>query len=411
MRKAAFVAMPWENAVAISGVGTVSRLLGLVAAGMGVMWAVVRGRARRAGGFLVGTMFFLLWGATTVGWTIDPTGTVLRAKTYAQLALMVWLFWELADTTERHRSLLQAYVLGASCTAVTTIWNYVSGAQTLDARYTAAGFNANDLATVLVLAIPIAWHLSLDSAGLVMRWVNRLYLPLAMAGVVLTASRGALIAGMVALTIVPLTARRLPSRDKLVVAVFLVLCVCVVAVATPETSWQRFGTTGAELESGNISDRGAIWAAGSRVFLRHPMMGIGIGAYPEAMLPELGRRFAAHNSFLVVLVEQGALGLVLFLMLFLLALRPWEQFATPVARFRYVLLATLMIGIVPLSWDYAKPTWFILAMLAAQIRVPRQVLSGSLSRDTGVSAYRRPAAMRPTAGRPDRVPWAAGGGR
>jgi hypothetical protein len=35
-------------------------------------------------------------------------------------------------------------------------------------------------------------------------------------------------------------------------------------------------------------------------------------------------------------------------------------------RFRVVLIATLIIGVMPLNWDYVKTTWFILALLASQ---------------------------------------------
>jgi hypothetical protein len=74
-------------------------------------------------------------------------------------------------------------------------------------RFFAGGADPNSLGMTLALGVPIAWYLSLTAKRPLTRWLRRAYRPLAMFATVLTGSRGAMIAMMVALLIIPLTTR------------------------------------------------------------------------------------------------------------------------------------------------------------------------------------------------------------
>ena len=377
MRSAAFIAlwffvfaMPWENAVVLPGVGTITRVLGLVAFGAGLLSVLVDGKPRRPGAFLVLAALFVTWAFASAFWAEDWFNMARRSKTYAQLGLMAWLLWELTPSQERYARTFQAYVLGSFFAAGATIWNFASGANPIDARYTAAESNANDLALILALAIPMAWYLSLTARGWFWRWTNRLYVPAGIIGVLLTASRGGLITALVALTILPWTLGTIRWQTRTAIGALLLAGAFAVVTVVPRSSWERLATTTANLESGDIGSRGEIWRAGLKVFVQHQVVGVGAGGFGTAVAPELGRPFAAHNAFIAVLVEQGLVGISLFLSMFVVAFRPLDRFATPEKRFRFVLLATLVVGLMPLSWDYAKPMWFVLTMLAAQTRGP-----------------------------------------
>src|SRR5882762_9066546 len=89
-------AMPWEDAITISGFGTSVRLIGMVTLGLGVLAVVERGRVRRpALGHIVMALFVLL-AALSYLWSLFPEGTLIEAFSYVQLFTMVWLIWELA---------------------------------------------------------------------------------------------------------------------------------------------------------------------------------------------------------------------------------------------------------------------------------------------------------------------------
>src|SRR5690348_391755 len=89
-------AMPWEDAITISGFGTSVRLIGMVALGLGVLAIIERGRVRRpAPGHIILALFVLL-AAVSFMWSLYPEGTLVQVFSYLQLLTMVWLIWELA---------------------------------------------------------------------------------------------------------------------------------------------------------------------------------------------------------------------------------------------------------------------------------------------------------------------------
>ena len=125
-------------------------------------------------------------------------------------------------------------------------------------------------------------------------------------------------------------------------------------------------------------------------------MGYGTSAFKYAVNPELGALTqVAHNSYLSVLVEEGIVGLMLYLSMMLSVF--FAVFSLPrlERRFALVLFATLAVAMLPLSWEDQKPVWIVLAVLvgfsnvqaaalgrvAARLRQRSRPLGGDLGRD------------------------------
>ena len=106
--------IPWEKSVVAPGLGTFSRLLGVcaLAAAAGAAW--MRGAIRAPGLALVVAGCFAAWTGLTLFWSVSPAETADRALTFAQLAAMLWLIWEICRTPARQARLMGAYVAGAS---------------------------------------------------------------------------------------------------------------------------------------------------------------------------------------------------------------------------------------------------------------------------------------------------------
>lgn len=365
--------IPFEQIVLVAGTGTMSRIVGVVALGVGVAVAAVRGRFRPPGSFLFVATLFVFWSGVTLFWSVDPDESVKRIKTYAQLVAMAWLIWEFADTEELQGHLVQAFVFACWGVAAATFMSYMRGTLTIDDRYTAEGLNGNDVALTLVLGIPMAWYLAVGRGSWLTRWVNRAYVPVALVALLLTASRGGFVAALPALALIPWTFGRLDWRSKLVLSVLVVASIWLVAIMVPTESWERLATLQSD---GTMGYRRIIWNAGFHVAVNHPVIGVGAGGFPLSVAQELAKPFPAHNAFLSVLVEQGVIGLVIFGSLFVAAIIPHWRTPPLQNRFRVALLATLIIGMIPQNWDYVKSTWFVLALLASQgssvVRVRRR---------------------------------------
>jgi O-antigen ligase len=354
-------AVPWENIILISGIGTIGRLMGMVAAGFALMAALISGRVRRPQPFHVAAVLFVICAGFGVFRTVDEARAIGKFGTYFQLLVVLWMIWELAPSFRHQRGLLLAYVLGAYVAAINTIMVYRSLLGTNVRRFSAQNFDPNDLGMTLALAIPMAWYLGMTYHQPIMRWVCRAYMPLALVAIGLTGSRGALVASIVALLIVPVSMTQL-SPSRVAAGIFLIFASGAAAVSyIPATSWERFGTTRREVltSSGNVNSRLVVWKMGLRAFSHRPLVGYGTSGFNWAV------RSQAHNSWLAVLVEQGIIGFAMYAAMFITVFIRILRMPTMERRFAMVLLATVCIAMLPLGWDDRKPVWVILAVLTA----------------------------------------------
>ena len=268
----------------------------------------------------------------------------------------------------RQRQLMQAYVWGAVAASASAFVRYARGTQTYYRRYAAPGFDPNDFGLILALSIPLALYLALRARGR-MRWLYYAAVLVAISAIFLTASRTALIATFVAFTFVLWTWREADRPQKAASALLLILLAAGLFQGTPAASRERLATIANELTRGTLHNRTTIWKAGLKVLKQHPVIGIGSGAYPEAVRPWLGtpdvpgHYYVAHNTFLSVLVESGLIGFGLYaLALGTLLLFVWTMPATERALW-WVVLAAWAVGVSTLTWEHYKPSWLIMALI------------------------------------------------
>jgi O-antigen ligase len=369
-------AIPWEDAITIADFGTTARLIGMLAGGLGILAIVERGRVRRLSLAHIIMALFVALAAVSYLWSLYPEGTQEQAFSYIQLLAMAWLIWELSPRAREQRRLMQAYLLGTCVSGIDTLYRYLSHQESAYQRYAGARLDANDLGLIMALSIPVSYYLLIESKGKI-AWVYTLQLVLAGTTILLTASRGAALATLVAVAIVPLTHARLTTRQRIAVLLTVSLLAYGALAFVPSTSWDRLSTVPNEFAQGTLTGRTVIWKAGWELFRAHPFLGIGANAFrlivsrvlAEAIHPdEYGRAPAppAHNTFLSVLVEQGVIGLTLFcallvvLALSLRALPPFQQ------KLWIVCLGVWVVGVSSLTWEMRKPTWFFFGLLMAQ---------------------------------------------
>ena len=360
--------LPWDALTDLPIVGSLPRLVGIVASAVGGLYILARGRLRPLSWFHVLAVLFVLWTGASTFWSIDPEATRTRFLTYLQLVVLVWLIWEIGWSPERQRALLQAFVLGAGVAALITVYNYLTGFWSYsEGRFSALGQNPNYLARMCVLALPMAWYLSLSQRHRRLARTWQLYVPLGCTATVLTGSRGAFLAGLVAVVIIPWTLGRLRLRTKAALYAFAIGSLVLVSIFVPETSWERIRSTGADIETGYFGGRGKIWRAGLEVVWEHPLVGVGAGAFGAAVEPALQFAWSSHDAPLAILVEDGIVGLGLFVAMVAAAMKPLWHLPPLQRKLWIVLVAALGVGSLAAASDYQKDFWFVLGLLAAQV--------------------------------------------
>lgn len=295
---------------------------------------------------------------------------------------------------------MQAYILGCYVSIVNIYSNFLAGIQFSINRYSASGFNPNDLGLILALGIPLAWHLAVSEGegkyDYILKIVNYAYLPAATIAILLTGSRGSLIAASAAILFVLGSLNQLGYFRRILIFVGLVGALFVVQGMVPQASIQRLTTLGDFVITGDLPGRVSIWREGFAILSAHPLLGVGSGAFQAAAI-ESGK--VAHNVFVSVLVELGIIGFILFTII--LVITVYQALRQPKwsAWLWLTVLLVWGLGASVHTWEENKPTWFFLSLV---------IVSAALTYPTGET---KPLGQRNEPEAPTIPPFARGAGQ
>jgi O-antigen ligase len=306
-------AIPWEYSMDLGEpLGNVARIAGVLLVLVGIPAVLQAGCLRTPGPMQWLVLAFYLWFCCSYFWTIEPLETLDKLRGYLQEMMIIWLVWEFAEGPGDLRALIRAYVAGSWVLALLTLSNF-SSPEVIAAgqfRFVAEGQDPNDVARYLDLGFPLA-ALLLNSES---RWPGRLlalgYLPLGLVAVVLTASRGGLLAAVVALAGCGILLARNHARGVLAGTLTLPGIAACLWFFVPHETFERLATIPGQLQGGDLNQRVNIWTFGWHAFAKVPLFGSGAGTFVSAT--RLASMNTAHNTALSILVTGGLCALCLF---------------------------------------------------------------------------------------------------
>lgn len=361
-------AIPWEYSLDLGPpVGNIARILGLALL-LAMAPAVLQaGRLRRLHSIHWLALGLLGWFALSFLWSVDSTSTAEHLRGNVQEFLIAWYVWELADSPREIRWLLRATVAGSCVLALLTLADFVSLESVGQVRFVAEGQDPNDVARFLDFGFPLAALLADGEA----RWGDKLltaaYLPLGMAGVLLTASRSGLIAAAVALGGCGILLARSRPRTAVAVGMASPLALAVFWWVVPQGTIDRLLTIPQQLSGGTLNQRLDIWEAGWQAFIHAPIAGSGAGTFVSAAA--LAPIDTAHNTALAIAVEGGMVGLMLAAAIVaaaaatLMSLRGGVRIGLA-AAFLVIVVASLAATV-----HENRATWMLLGLIAAAGRL------------------------------------------
>ncbi|HEX6545503.1 MAG TPA: hypothetical protein VF023_04285, partial [Bryobacteraceae bacterium] len=197
---ALMASVPLENCTVLPAIGSIARLIGLVATGMVFLDAALKLGFRRWHAAHLPLVFFVIWSGWTYAWSVFPPFTEERIITNLQLLVLVWVIWQTVRNLRDLRIVLQGFVFGACCAAIWTMVNardlhvYDDGI-----RFSGAGSDPNELGLTIVIGIVMAFYVSSTSPTSLKRILWLIPLPLCIVAVILTVSRSAFIETTLAL--------------------------------------------------------------------------------------------------------------------------------------------------------------------------------------------------------------------
>jgi O-antigen ligase len=284
-------------------------------------------------------------------------------------------------------------IVGLIALATTGDQQLIAGGVIASNRAEATFAHPNVLAFCLQMAIPIALVTGMRARGL-MKVVLLAAAAIAVAGLMLTLSRGGIVGAGISLAILLAWApfRRYAGAILLVLSLFALVNIGSLHDSSASLVAQRLGT----LNSEGIRDnpRTKIWRATPNIIADYPFLGTGMGNFGEVS-PRYGIRDLgglaydhAHNIVLTFAAETGLIGVFLFLAFVFAVARAgaralrggdWPGFAPALA------VSASLVGLFVTSLgEYPPRTNVIMAMIL--------VLVGALV------AYERLAAERSRGG-------------
>lgn len=304
--------------------------IGSVAIGVGLSAVMLSGDKLRGSTPMMWYLAYLFWALITMPLSLAPLTSWERWVDSLKILLIMFVMINAIRTKGQHRIITLAWLAVFAFYPVRgTLLNFATGQGSFGRygwNFTFANYNDLAALTLLPLALCLDRLRAQDKKWIQLcAFAGLIVLPFI---VLITQSRGGML-GLAAFMIFLLARSRYRAR--------LTMAVVIVAVGAvlfaPQAVWNRIAgmsyltstQTLGESDS-SAEQRWQILQVAGSIIADHPMVGVGIGAYPVAHERyaltnqewsfAIGRR-DTHNTYLHVLAENGFVGLGLYMMIFI----------------------------------------------------------------------------------------------
>lgn len=367
--------IPMEELIVLPTLGTLTRLAAIA------FFAVYLFHRRFVINLRVlplASWFFIIWSFTSLLWTAEPT--LQGANMMLQLFVMTMLIADYLSRFPNHiRPILNGYTLSSIVLAIIGIINFfrgvgATGTFTAAARTSAIeGQSVAHFAFYMVIALLYLINLLLSQhTRRLTKIITATLSPVLVLAILLSGTRGAWLATVGALLIMYVP--RLKPRQWLLLLLTAAITSTIALQIPVVTNYVRFRTVEAAETGG--AGRIDIWKISTRLLLDHPVRGVGLSGFDEALnynrfsetpfnisLEEPFRNINAHNIYLEITAELGVIGIIPFLIWIasILALRSRDD-----NQFLAVTLAVAMlVGGLTNPALIRKYFWFTIALAQA----------------------------------------------
>jgi O-antigen ligase len=341
-------------------------------------------------------LILLGYAALTVPFAIWRGGALDQTIALAKLVFILFFIATLIDSGFRLRTIVWVLVGVLAWYAGSAMHSYLKGEFMFSegegvrraVGVSSAVGDPNALAGLIVGLLPFLLAAIRFTRMIAARLLLLLVFPLAIATVIVTGSRASLLA-LVGIGIYYI----LQSKHKILVFACFVALLCAAWIGMPAEYQQRYLSParyaqGEELDASNEL-RVWVWKAGWRMFLDHPVLGVGAGQFRTAYGTvysgrEHGPWMQPHNLLIQVVCELGLVGLGVFAYFVTQIVKSiWSVLQLknePAYGLNYqvaVACGAMLLGVLAVSFvghTLYRPYWYLLGgMVAANRFVAYQV--------------------------------------
>lgn len=289
---------------------------------------VIGRRLQRPSATVVWWLLFVAWATASATWAVEPKVTLSYLPTAGSLFLFYLVASSFRITEKEFNRIVWLTILGGAVAALISVYGFYYGAgfahHATRATLAAGGGHVNPNRFGSCLLVPLAFALArLVSAPHRLEKILALcLLGITSLGLLLTMSRGNILAAVVTVLVLlyrlnSLKLSSLKPKIRRLLVLTVVLAIALAAVM-PASLFDRFLQSASDRGSGRLD----IWTAGLVIFMHYPVAGAGFNNFSIVYTKYAGYESHlysaegadAHNAYLAVAVEEGLVGLLLFLM-------------------------------------------------------------------------------------------------
>lgn len=320
--------------------------------------------------FLLALSWMILsytWSPVVVSYS-DPAEIPQVLKVNFHILLLVLLLTQLVRTGRDLEWLYLAFVVGNLWLVYLLLKTYPAAGDII--RHEIEGVDGNEASVKFAMVIPFAVYLVLASRVWLWRALALAYIPLAAYATLITGSRTGAVCLVVGVFSLLALWKKLGVVERLISTGIALSLAVVVVTAVPPQTLDRIFTIGQEVSSGSLNSRSNTWKNAYREWAASPIYGHGLDAFKRVMNKH-NVEYIGHNSYISIALEQGAIGLLLYLLVIGVAF--WTVFFSRLPLdgqlLLYAMLAVVLIGQLTLDLQDRMYIWmaYAIAVLHAAV--------------------------------------------
>lgn len=342
------------------------KIAGLLTFGLTLVLILAGQRLRADAAFHTAALLNISWIMLSFIWSMMPVDYDISQSVNSQqllkenfyILITMLLLFQIANDSTDLKFFALAFLLGGFWLIYLVLRDYHTTVSTI--RYTITGFDPNEVGVELAMILPIATYLIISSKSWWWRIPALLYFPPAIFSILIGGSRTGAVVMIVGLSGLWILVRRLGIGGKAISIAILILILIGIAGTLPQKTVERILSTGQEVSSGTLSDRGIVWSYAYEEWVKSPIYGHGLSSF-QRIVNSHNINYTAHNSFVSMVVEQGIIGILLYLCVIstavLCAFRLPNEDRVPMLS----MLAVVVIGQMSLTLNNRIYIWFAYA--------------------------------------------------
>ena len=367
------VLMPFEEAIAF-GFGSVLKIVGMLIIGLSLAFYIRRRPSVTIRPLIFWLVFMLisyLWCTSSYYW---DAFIIIYA---GQVALLVAL--ELVDIRDFNFKMIDIGLIITGCIASYVLIKFPETSMLTDeGRRTiminGTSLDPNIVAATIILGLHIATSFFLAYQNKIVRCLYGGASMFMLYGILLTGSRGALVAFVVSFVLkvyleskISLEAKKKSVYLILFAIIAFFVMVSVLPVDLIESRFSKETILGLNEREQGSHNRYDIWLAAIDLFSMSPIWGFGCGNFINSIALVYSRQCAAHNMYILLFIEGGIIGFSLFAKY---VYSIWKS----LMRLRGYLTLSLLVAtlFMCLSLDALPYKFFWITLIYSRLQIRRQ---------------------------------------